>query len=355
MSRFPVYFAATVLLLSQSAYGSKFSFVALGDTAYNIPNDYPAYRALIQTINASKPAFSIHVGDIWGVNECSETEYERSRDFFSEYDHPVVYTPGDNEWIDCAPIEHVDTVSRFVAGKATEEDLKIIVDGTNLEGGFERRLYGDWRLGLNTIRKIFFSTNRSLGQNAIELTRQADISEFDEMVENAIWERANVIFGTVHVSGSRNNFAINDEERALEAISRNRANFYWLKRIFAEANQRDAGAVVIALHASLFQDGDGGNFTGQAIQAGREGPFHWMVYAIRDLSTQYGRPVLLVHGDAHEFIIDRPFLVSAGESAPPKYANITRLQVYGAPEIKAVRVDVDTETPWVFSFSPLHN
>ncbi len=57
----------------------------------------------------------------------------------------------------------------------------------------------------------------------------------------------------------------------------------------------------------------------------------------------------------HEFIVDRPFFESQGEDTPPKYANITRLQVYGAPEIKAVRVSVEPKTPWVFSFSPLHN
>ena len=65
--------------------------------------------------------------------------------------------------------------------------------------------------------------------------------------------------------------------------------------------------------------------------------------------------MLLVHGDFHEFEVDRPFLVSGGESAAPKYGNITRLHVYGAPEIKDVKVDVDTDTPWVFGFSPLHN
>ena len=48
-------------------------------------------------------------------------------------------------------------------------------------------------------------------------------------------------------------------------------------------------------------------------------------------------------------------MVSAGESALPKYANITRLQVYGAPEIKWVGVSVEPDTPWVFSFAPLHN
>jgi hypothetical protein len=356
MSRFITCCIATaVMFMIYSAHGSSFSFVALGDTAYNIPDDYPTYQALIQTINASKPEFSIHVGDIWGVNECTEKEYVRHRDFFQEYNHPVIYTPGDNEWADCAPIQHVDTVSRFVAGKASEEDLKIIVGGTDLEGGFERKLYGDWRGGLSKVRKTFFATKKSLGQHPIDLIRQADVSDFNEMVENAIWEHGNVLFGTIHVSGSANNFAINEEARALEAITRNRANFEWIKRIFAKANAQDASAAVIALHASLFVDGDGGKFTGKKVRGEQEGAYYWMVRAIRDLAAEFGRPVLLIHGDFHELIIDRPFLVSQGEFAQPKYANITRLQVYGAPEIRAVQVSVDTETPWVFSFSPLHN
>jgi hypothetical protein len=28
--------------------------------------------------------------------------------------------------------------------------------------------------------------------------------------------------------------------------------------------------------------------------------------------------------------------------------------VFGAPELKAVRVTVDTETPWVFGYEPLY-
>ena len=56
-----------------------------------------------------------------------------------------------------------------------------------------------------------------------------------------------------------------------------------------------------------------------------------------------------------KFIVDRPLLESQGEEIPPKFANIVRLQVYGAPEIKAVRVTVEPDAPWVFSFSPLYN
>jgi len=45
---------------------------------------------------------------------------------------------------------------------------------------------------------------------------------------------------------------------------------------------------------------------------------------------------------------------SQGEAQLPKYGNVMRVQVYGAPELRAVRINVDTATPWVFSFAPLY-
>ncbi len=74
------------------------------------------YRALIRRINAAKPSFTIHVGDTWGALECSAVEHERIRDFFAQYDHPVIYTPGDNEWVDCAQPEVRSTGSAFSCG-----------------------------------------------------------------------------------------------------------------------------------------------------------------------------------------------------------------------------------------------
>ena len=343
--------------IAPAALAKPFHFVAIGDTAYNLPHDYPIYRALIQTINSTNPAFTVHVGDTWGAMDCNDAEHQRIRDFFAEYDHPVIYTPGDNEWVDCAKPEVVEIVYRYISGTGTKEDLAVIADGLSLDGGYERKLSADGLTSLASIRKTFFADNKSLGTNPIELTRQADVSEFGDMVENAIWTHEDVVFGTVHVVGSGNNFFINNRERALEAIDRNKANVEWIKRIFGEAQESDAKAVVIALHASPFEFSNrrDGEFTGLAVRGGANGPFHWIILAIRDLGAAFGRPVLMVHGDFHEFEIDRPFLVSGGEREPPKYANITRLQVYGAPEIKAVRVSVEPDTPWVFSFAPLHN
>ena len=60
-----------------------------------------------------------------------------------------------------------------------------------------------------------------------------------------------------------------------------------------------------------------------------------------------------LNGDDHTFVVDRAFRAGRSESAPPKYDNITRLQVLGAPDLRAVRMTVDTDTAWVFGFSPL--
>jgi hypothetical protein len=108
------------------------------------------------------------------------------------------------------------------------------------------------------------------------------------------------------------------------------------------------------MHAQLFLAGRGDEEFGRPVRGGTESPFYWVARAIRDLGSEFGRPVLLIHGDFHEFIVDRPFLVMTGEVTPPRYDNITRLQVYGAPDIRAVRISVDTETPWVFGFTPLY-
>ena len=62
MARIGAFLLASLIIACPSL-AQPFQFVALGDTAYNLPDDYPVYRALIQTINSTNPAFTIHVGD----------------------------------------------------------------------------------------------------------------------------------------------------------------------------------------------------------------------------------------------------------------------------------------------------
>jgi hypothetical protein len=347
---------AAFALAAGAAKAETFSFVALGDTAYNPPADYAVYEALIGRINKAKPAFSIHVGDTWGAEPCTEDQHRKILDWFAKYDHPVVYTPGDNEWADCRKAEVLDAYHRYMGGKATAEDLQLLLPLRGVDAGMTSAGYDDPIGSLNLIRKVFFSQARSVGGRTMPLVRQPDASPtFKETLENTRWEKGGVVFATLSVPGSSNGFLIADEARAAEAMARNRANVDWIKSTFAEARAKNAKAVVIALQAGMFLDADGGDFTNKALNGGREGPFHWIVLAIRDLGGQFGKPVLLINGDFHDFVVDRPFMVGQGEAKPPLYANITRLQVYGAPELKAVKVGVDTETPWVFSFEPLYN
>ncbi|MFZ5718013.1 MAG: hypothetical protein ACOY5Y_00950 [Pseudomonadota bacterium] len=342
--------------LGGEVLAEQFNFVALGDTAYTLPRDLPTYDALIQRINKARPAFSIHVGDTWGAMACTEESHKYALGQFAKFDHPVVYTPGDNEWTDCRKPEIIEAYHRYVAGKATPEDMKLLLPAQTFDGAFASYGYGDPVGGLKLIRRLYFASPESLGQRTMPLTRQTDVTPAVETAENTRWEKGGVVFATVSVPGSANGFTLNDEARAREAVARNTANIEWIKAAFAEAKAKDAKAVVLALQAGMFVDGRGDpGFTGKALRGGSDGPFYWIVYAIRDQAAKFGKPVLLINGDFHDLVIDRPFMVSQGEEKPPLYANITRLQVYGAPELKAVQVNVDTETPWVFSFQPLYN
>lgn len=343
--------ACAVAMAAAPLAAASFSFVALGDTAYNLPDDLPRYDRLIQTINAADPAFSIHVGDIWGARPCTEASYRDTLTWFDRYNHPVVYTPGDNEWTDCRRVE----ILRAYSGIGSETDNQALAEAFQFENAFANSSYVDVLAALATLRSVFFSAPQSLGADPMPLTRQGDGGgDYAEMVENARWERDGVIFATVHVAGSDNDFRINDDARFQAAARRNRANIAWLRETFERAEAQDAPAVVIALHAGMFVDGESGDLTGSAIRGGQAGPYGWIVFAIRDYAARFGKPVLLINGDFHDFVIDRPFMVEQGEGEAPLYDNITRLQVYGAPQIRAVRVTVDTDTPWVFGFEPLY-
>lgn len=342
------------LVCSNPAQAERFKFVALGDTAYNPSVDYPVYDALITRINASKPAFSIHVGDTWGAMPCSEAQHISILGWFAKYDHPVFYTPGDNEWVDCRKAEVLEAYSRYVTGKATGQDLALLLPLRGLDAGMASGGYDDPLGSLALIRQMHFGKAQSLGARTLPMVRQPDVSTFKDTFENARWEKDGVVFATISVPGSGNGFTIVDPMRATEAINRNRANVDWIKSTFAQAKASKAKAVVNSLQAGMFLDEKGDEFSGKLLRGGNEGPFYWVALAIRDLGTQFGKPVLIINGDFHEFVVDRPFRVGQGEAKAPLYGNITRLQVYGAPELRAVTVGVDTDTPWVFSFEPLY-
>ena len=278
---------------------APFDFVALGDMPYFLPADYGRFEALIEAVNQHRPRFSVHVGDIKsGSTLCTEEAYRKVFAEFQLFEQPLIYTPGDNEWTDCG---------RPLAGRYDPEER------------------------LAVVRKMFFPDHNSFGKTKLPLTPQALNPTFAAYVENNRWTTGNVGFATVHLVGSNNNFVSNDPKgQNREFYDRQRANLAWLEEVFAEAAAQHRLGVVLFTQADMFSpdknahDADG---------------FTEILAALSRHAVAFGRPVLLVNGDSHRLLVDKPL----PNSAAPRQVlqNFTRLQVPGEADVMAVRVTVD--------------
>lgn len=305
--------AALVALVASSAFAADpFSFVALGDTTYSVPEDFPLYEKLIAEINLARPAFSIHVGDTKGRGDCGRAVQERLRDYFDTFDQPVVYAPGNNEWADC-----------WKPNRGSANPLEI----------------------LGILREVFWPKALSLGRAKMPLERQADAGpEFAEFAENARWHHGGATFATLNLTGTYNQFELRSEPLWREAVRREQANVAWAKATFASARAAGDRAVVFAFHSNPFHD--------ELRYEG--GPFEAVIQAIAAEADTFAGMVLFVQGHNHELTIDRPLTEIDIEAPSIRRPNVLRLQVYGWPDMKAVRVSVDTSKRWVFGFEPLY-
>jgi len=299
-------FAATAQL---SAAAERFSFAALGDMPYREAH-FPHFERLIARINAARPAFTVHVGDIKnGISFCDDDVYQRMRGLFNRFDAPLFYTPGDNEWTDCHRIGPAD--------RSAQDPV-------------ERLQY---------LRGVFFPDNSSLGRNPVPLERQSKDPRFSKFVENAHWQRGGVHFATVHVVGSNNNLQRN-QAAVNEYTERNTANLVWINAAFDRAEAAKAPAAVIVLHADPWWELEG--------REDQRSGFTDTIRLLKDRIIRFGKPVLLIHGDKHRFIVDKPLYQNR-----QLIYNATRLMVFGDREVQGVMVTVDVDDPDVFSFRTL--
>ncbi len=299
-------FAALLALAAAPALAARFEFVALGDMPYDAERDPPRFERLIDAINRVKPAFSVHVGDTKsGAAPCSDAWNARVAGWFGRFEQPLVYTPGDNEWTDCH--------RRKAGGHDPLERLA-------------------------KLRETFFAEPRSLGKAPMPLATQPQESAFEATPENARWERDGIVFATVHVVGSNNNFEARNRAAAAEFFERNAANLAWIAAAFERARAVDARGLVLLMQAELLATQDGHSGYADTVKAIVRG------------AEAFARPVLVVHGDYHTFVVDHPFRTGDGKKA---LMNVTRLQVYGENDVAAVRVAVDTDDPALWSFRPL--
>ena len=305
--------AVSASALAQAAPAS-FTFVAFGDMPYGAPEKVnPPFEQLIGAINAAKPEFSIHIGDTKsGGTPCSNSAIDQQRAYMNTFESALIYTPGDNEWTDC------------YRGKAGDFDP------------LERLAY---------IRETHFTSAKSLGKTPLSVERQSDVmAKYRTFVENARFSKDGVMFVTAHVVGSNNNFEVRDRAAVMEFFDRDAANVAWLQSSFDKAIDDQSSALVLAIHADMFEFGF--NSFGRE-RFLRHSGFKRFGEMLVGKAKEFGKPVLLIYGDSHVFRIFRPFR----KTAP----NITALEVYGAQAMHAVEITVRPGVAYPFGFRPILN
>lgn len=310
------------------------TLAVFGDWPYN-QNLLDNAPLLIQSVNADKRVDTvIHVGDIHsGSMPCTSAGilptiatadpgwslavFNR----FQQFDAPVVYTPGDNEWTDCHKSKEKS------AGAPMKE--------------------------LAAVRGLFFAkVGRTLGRNERAVWSQAKYFHRAypadaQFVENMMWEDRHVVFVTVNMPGSNNDTKpwtgdfVDTAAQAQEAAERTAADTRWLEAAFRHAEARHAKAVVIALQADMWDP--------EAAAPGGDGLYGYtpFVRKLADLATRFRRPVLLLNGDSHVYGADQPLadpasatgLIHATQAVP----NLTRITVQGSTNGPAewLRVTID--------------
>lgn len=327
MLRRPLIALCMTGLLASSAFASQFSFGVWGDMPYAKAGDNARMPALLASLNAGRVDFSVFLGDVKdGSSACDDEVYATARTLFNSVRHPVVYTPGDNEWTDCHRLNNgsYDALER-----------------------------------LAHLRKTFFSDHRSLGQRRLTLE---DPGRSDGLYkENKRLLHKGVVFATFNIPGSNNNKVLDAQDCAYksartpaqceqanaEYLARDEANLEWVRAAFALAKARGAKGIVLAFQADPGFDLPETEDLDES-QAPRASGYRRFIGEVARLTSGYAGQVLLVHGDTHAFKMDKP-LYGPGRML----TNLTRLQGFGSPHMHWVRVKVDTRRPNVFEIEPV--
>lgn len=310
--------ASLFVCASSNAQEQRFSFGLIGDLGYFKEHEPWVDNVFADLNKDTSLSFVVHVGDLSRpVFGCTDEMIARRLSQFNASIHPMIYTPGDNEWTDCHDKEGVK------GGNPAER--------------------------LANLRKVFFADERSLGQKKMALTRQSAGSDptFAKYRENARWDLGGVTFITIHVVGSNNNLGRTPEGDE-EYAERTKANLAWLKEGFEHAARNKSRGVMILTQANMFPASPP-----SPPEANPSG-LSEIRRAVEKETRALGKPVVLVHGDTHYFRIDNPFhqRPKRGTAGEPAIANFLRVETFGTPNHHWLQVTVEPNNPNVFSFSP---
>ena len=286
-----------VAVVGDSPYG-----IAYGDTA-----QYTANPAFISAVNADTSlSMTLHVGDIHSGKEyCTESYNLGVFNQWKSFKQPLVYVPGDNEWADCHKAKEGGGTYNATSGQ---------IDYVTTAGGSYAK--GDPLANLSLVRSMFFpAPGQTLGVSPMKVHSQA--LEYDatnpadaQFVENIWFEKNGVMFMTLNVPGGSNNN--NDiwygtptmsNAQANEVATRTAANLRWLDKVFAQATTNKDIAMVIQIQADMW-DQDGASKAHLT-------EYKQFIDKIAAKTLAFGKPVLLINGDSHNYRSDNPLVPNA--------------------------------------------
>jgi hypothetical protein len=290
---------STLTTPASASDDDSYTFAVIGDIPYGSTAIANFPKAIAQ-INADPAVQWVdHLGDIKdGSSVCSDDYFKLIKSDFDQFQDPLVYTVGDNEWTDCHRPNN---------------------------GGYnplER---------LAKVRQVFFpQPGRTLGQHNVPVQSQADLG----IPENVRWQRANVGFAAVDVVGSDNSLApwtgqtAPTPEQTAEVLSRTSATIQEIHDTFADARKAHQRAVVLLTQADMFDP------TVPNPSFANYYAFQPIVAAIARESASYHGQVYLFNGDSHVYNSDNP--LGAGSTWLSFYginqpvSNLTRTTVDGS-------------------------
>jgi hypothetical protein len=299
----PTASATTVAVIGDVPYGTSPT-----DTA-----EFGAAPAFLQSITADTTVSALlHGGDIHSGKEYCTESYDRAvAAMFGALTVPVIYTPGDNEWIDCHKKKQGGGTWNTTTGK-----IDYVVDASGKQVSYQG---GDPVANLALVRTTFFpKSGQTLGK-AMAVHSQA--TEYDKtypgdaaFVENVWWMQSNVLFVTLNIPGGSNNGSdiwygapTMSSAQTQEISARTAATLRWIDTAFSQARTAGALGVVLLVQADMW-DPDNTDLT-----AGRAHITHYKPFidAIAARTSALGKPVLLLNGDSHTFRSDNPLVPSA--------------------------------------------
>jgi hypothetical protein len=315
-------------------YRQSIEVGVFGDMPYG---DYGRahYPAVLAEMNRSDLDFSVFVGDTKNGSEPCYADphpsdpanatpenavanakhpdvYKSARAAFNSLSQPVVYVPGDNEWTDC--------------------------DRTSVEDGH----VADSSDRLAYLRSLSYPTDRTLGRHTMRVVRQSKAYP-----ENVRWEQGSVTFIALNVPGSDNNFSLGGKEgpaaeSQAEYAARNTANLEWLRKGFAEAKTNHSRGVAVFLQADMWDP------------SATQTHFADTKKELFKQTTAFKGQVLLVDGDSHHFVVDKPLTDyastnAAGLEGPNTVENFTRTTGFGEDQNHWTSITVDQRDPNLFS------